>query len=255
MRLFVTLTLLLSLVACNSDSLLQRISSPTEQAEARTYIDKLRRHDYAAIESAADQSIKDDKLHAALEAMAALVPAGEPTSVKLVGAHINMATGGKTLNSTFEYEFGHRWLLINVAMKEEGTARTIVGFGVQPLTASLESQNRFTLAGKGILHYAVLAAAVCSAVLTLVALVACVRTRFERRKWLWILFILFGIGQLNVNWTTGEWSFMPVAIQAFSAAAYSELYGPWIISASLPLGAAWFLFSRRKRGTPAVAPA
>jgi hypothetical protein len=247
MRLFATLMFMLFLSACSREDMLQRFSSPSEQAEARAWIDKLRARDYAAIEHAMDDGLKDDKLHSALEAMAALIPAQEPSSVKLVGAELNFSGGARIVNSTFEYEFARKWFLINVAMKEQGKARTIVGFHLQAEEASIESQNRFSLAGKSLLHYCVLGAATFSALLTLVALVACVRTRLERRKWLWILFILVGVGQLKLNWTTGEWDYMPIALQLFSAGAISTPYGPWLVSVALPLGAIWFLLWRRNR--------
>ena len=67
------------------------------------------------------------------------------------------------------------------------------------------------------------------------------------RKWPWVLFIIFGIGKVTVNWNTAEWSVVPVSVQLFSASAVSAFYGPWLISASIPLGALAFLIYRRTR--------
>ena len=86
--------------------------------------------------------------------------------------------------------------------------------------------------------------AVCVALFTLVVLVVAAKTKMKRRKWLWILFIIFGIGKFSVNWTTGQWGVQFFALQLFSASSYSDLYGPWIISASLPIGAVIFLLRR-----------
>jgi hypothetical protein len=178
--------------------------------------------------------------------MAALIPAGTPTSVKLVGANrFSSPAVATTLNLTYEYQFGQQFLLVNVQTKTRDSAVTIIGFRVHPLSASLETQNRFTLSNKGALQYAVLVAAIGAALFTLYALIVCIRTPMARRKWLWIIIILFGVGKLAVNWTAGEWGFTVLAAQLLSASATAGFFGPWIISVSLPLGAAIFL-SRRK---------
>lgn len=231
---------------CSQDQLLQKFSTPADQAEAKAFIGKLRARDYTAIEKAMGPSLKSDTLRPALVAMADLFPAGDPKSVKLVGAHVNYDAGGTTVNSTFEYDFGSKWFLINVAMLRKENTRTIAGLNMVSEPAPLESQNRFALAGKSLLHYAVLAAAIFSALLVLASLVACIRTTMPGRKWPWIVFILFGFGRFAINWSSGEWNFAPLYFQLFGASASEAIYGPWIISVSLPVGAIAFLFRKRK---------
>jgi len=68
-----------------------------------------------------------------------------------------------------------------------------------------------------------------------------------RRKWAWIIFILFGIGKISINWATGEWTIVPLSIQLFSSSAFAALNGPWIIAASLPLGAIMFITRTLRR--------
>jgi hypothetical protein len=91
----------------------------------------------------------------------------------------------------------------------------------------------------------VLGGAIIAAIFTLTVLVVCIRTKMQRRKWLWILFILFGFGRLSVNWTTGQWGIGVLAVQLFSASAHADFFGPWIVSVSLPAGAVIFLIKRR----------
>jgi hypothetical protein len=66
----------------------------------------------------------------------------------------------------------------------------------------------------------------------------------RRRKWLWIIFILFGIGQLSVDWNSGAWQFSPVHFLLFSASAVAPGYGSWVVSTAFPVGAAWYLIRR-----------
>jgi hypothetical protein len=137
--------------------------------------------------------------------------------------------------------------LAQLAIEAGHVEATSVGFRVLPESASLETQNKFNLSGKGALQYGVLGAAITMAIFTLVVLVVCIRTKMKRRKWLWILFILFGFGKLSVNWATGQWGVMVLAAQLFSASGTAAFFGPWIVSVSLPVGAVLFLINRRRR--------
>jgi hypothetical protein len=239
--------LMLLLASCSQEELMQRLASPDEQASARAYIDQLRSRDFTAIEKSADSTIAGPALDGTLGKMADLFPIGPPHSVKLVGAQRSSMSGVTTLNLNFEYQFPGRWVVANVATKSKEGVTTIIGFHVYPESSSLESANRFTLSGKSVLQYVVLGAAIAAGLFTLVVLVVCIRTKMRRRKWLWILFILFGLGKLSVNWTTGQWGFMALAVQLFGVSAVAaSTYSPWMVSVSLPLGAALFLINRRR---------
>ena len=115
-------------------------------------------------------------------------------------------------------------------------------------------ETLFRLEGKSLLHYAVLGLVVALPIFTIYALVACFMTRMPGRKWAWALFILFGVGSVALNWTTGEWEFQPLRLQLLSASATAALYQPWVLSASFPLGAVIFLFRRRRLREPVTEP-
>jgi hypothetical protein len=243
---------LLGLAACSKTELVQKFTTPEDQAEARKYIDLLRHGQMDEIEHALDPSIAGPATGATLAKMAAFFPGGEPTSVTLVGAHSIHGPQSSTVNLTFEYEVAGKWLLSNVAIKKHDGVKTIVGFNVYPQSAALETQNRFTLRGKSPVQYAVLAMAVVVPLFTLWALVNCIRTKLKGRKWPWIVFILIGIGRLAVNWTTGAWGISPFFVQLLGVSAFAPLYGPWTLGVSLPLGAAVFLLARRNLSRPAA---
>ena len=247
MRSFLTVLALVSLTGCSQEDLIQKFSSPEDQVTAKSYIDRLRARNFDEIEKVLDPSIRTTDIRDRLVKMADLVPNQEPTSVKVVGAHSFSAPDTKTVNTTFEYNFRGKWLLANVAVQERQGTKTIVGFNINPMPQSLEAQNRFTLAGKNAIQYSVLTAAIAATLVTLYSLVICAKTKFPKRKWLWMLFILVGFGKLAVNWTTGEWGIAPLSVQLFSAAAMAPLYGPWTIAVSLPLGAIVFLFFKMPR--------
>lgn len=245
-RYFLLFLLLSLLAACNQADVLQKFASTEEQALARSYVDHLRARDFDYIERAADPSIRSPVLRETLTKMAGFFPSQDPVSVKLVGAHLFHGPDLSTLNTTFEYDYGSKWVLVNVVTQEKGGIKTVVGFNVYPRSASLADENRFTLTGKRPIQYGALAGAIAAVLVTVYSLVVCIRTKLPGRKWPWILFILVGFGKLAVNWTSGEWGIAPLSVQLFSASAAAPLYGPWKVSVSLPLGALAFLIFRRK---------
>jgi hypothetical protein len=103
-------------------------------------------------------------------------------------------------------------LLANVATEKKEGGMTIIGFNITPSSDSLENINRFTLNCKSPLQYFTLLFAVVIPLSILYSLVKCAGTKIEKRKWLWIAFILFGIGQFALNWTTGQWGGKALAI-------------------------------------------
>lgn len=245
LRNVVVLTFLLALVDCSKQDMLQKYAPPADQAVARHYIDSLRQRRFEEIESAADASIAGPSVHGALVKMAALIPQGEPTSVTLVGAQQMNSGDSSSINLSYEFNFSGSWLLANVAIKKQGGRATIVGLNVYPQPSSLEQQNKFTLTGKSPFQYLLLAMAIILPLFTLYTLVVCIRTKFKGRKWPWVLFVLVGVGEVIVNWTTGQWGIQPLSVQLFSASASAPLYGQWTIAISIPLGAILFLMRRR----------
>lgn len=245
-RRVVSLFFLLVISGCNKESILEKLASPEDQAFAKHYIELLRSQAFEEIEKAADPSIGDPDLRLKLEKMAASIPPGQPRSVKLVGAQRWQMNDSSTVNTTFEYEFSDQWVLVNVAVKKQNATSTLVGFNVSPQNASVEEQNRFRLEGKTAGQYMILVSAVASSLLTLYALVLCLRTTITGRKWPWILFILLGFGKVAVNWSTAQITFEPLSVQLFSAGAYSPLYGQWTLAVSLPIGAIMFLVKRKR---------
>jgi hypothetical protein len=235
------------LAACSQADILNKVATPEDQAVARAYVDQLRSKQFDDIVKAADPSISSPTLRDTLVTVSALIPAGEPTSVTLVGAHRMMSSEGtETLNLTFEYAYEKKWMLSNVAIKKQGDSKTIVGLNVQIQDSSLAQQSAFSLQGKTALQYLLLALVVVLPLFTLFALVLCVRTRLRGRKWPWVLFILVGFGKCMVNWNSGEWAFAPASLQLLSASATASINSPWVLAVSFPLGAVVFLLLRDK---------
>jgi hypothetical protein len=136
--------------------------------------------------------------------------------------------------------------LINCATKRAGDIETIVGISVTPMQAPFDEQpgTKVELAGKSPLHYTVLILGITFVLLTVVALIRCATEKGLRRKWLWIIFIIVGIGQFTLEWFSGAWSFKPLFFLLFSAGAGLPGYGVWEVAIAFPLGAIVYLVRR-----------
>ncbi len=247
MRLrFLLLPLLALAAGCNQRDVTSSLVPAADQALAIYYVDLLRARKFDDIDRAAVPGVRGPRLYDALLKNAEALPEKEaPTSRKLVGAQVRTDQEGTTTDVVFEYDFAGKWVLVNVAMLRKPGSVSIAGLSVRAIPESLEEHHRFRLAGKSAVHYVVIALAVLFPLLTLYALVACVRTKMSWHKWPWLLFILFGIGSFSINWTTGETQLSPLTLRLFGASATAVLYGPWTVSVSFPLGALVFLLRRK----------
>ena len=95
----------------------------------------------------------------------------------------------------------------------------IIGLNVYQTEASQKQINAFKLSSKSVLHYLVLLAVLTVPLFIIVTLVFCIKTPILRRRWLWILFILLGIGSFSFNWTNGHYEFRILSVYLFGAAA------------------------------------
>jgi hypothetical protein len=245
----ISILLLLILPGCtpaDPASQIRRFTPPEDEAMATNYIALLRQNKFERIQNDLDPSIKSALTQDLLVKMAKAIPPEDPVSVKVIGAQQARGSDLYKINLSFEYQFPSEWLLVNVATQKKGGVSTIIGFNVYPLSDSLENINRLTLAGKPPLQYVMLAFASLISLFIFYVLVLCILTKMTKRKWLWIIFILFGIGRLTINWTTGQWQIAPLYFLFFGSGAFAPPYGAWLISISFPLGAILFWFRRKK---------
>lgn len=227
---------------CSRARIIEKIVPAVDDAFAREHIDLLREKRFDQLERELDPSISDPSVQDTLHRMAEMFPAEEPKSIKVVDIRFSLSHGTSTHFLTVEYEFTDRWLLVRIAIKRVNEHPTITAFNVTPISESLESTNRFNLAGKGGSQYFVLSLALAALAFNIHAFVICVRTKMLKFKWLWAIFVFFGVGEFAVNWTTGQLAFTPLAVHLPCASVSAvPAYGPWTVAVSLPLGAFMFI--------------
>jgi len=166
--------------------------------------------------------------------------------MEIVGVNV-FETKDKSRNSlTYQLQFKEAWLLVIVIVDDISGKQQIYGVNVKTIPKSLEEINAFTLSGKSFRHYIILLIAMGIPVFIICTMVLCVRTKMKR-KWLWIIFMLFGFGRYSFNWTSGQMGFQPLFIHLIPTSVFKHgLYSPWIIYISVPVGALLFILKRRK---------
>ena len=234
------------LVGCDQESMFEKLVPAEEAAVAKEIVARLSERDFAPVEAQLDPKLRTTDVHQKLEQVASLIPAEKPKSIRTVGANTMRMNSVATYNLTFEYEYRDKWLVVNTVLERRDGRLMLEGIHLTPTQQSLEAINRFSFEGKGLLHYAVFALAIGIPVLVLYALVACVRTRIPKRKWLWLLFVAVGVVQFRFNWNTGAWEVQPLAFSLLGAGfAKMGPVAPWVFTLAFPLGAILFLVKRR----------
>ena len=253
MPLRITLCALAALIlaGCSQQELVEKLASDEDKKSASACLDRLHAGDIEALEKQLDPSIKAADTHDLLVQVAAILPDGKPDSRELVGVHTNRNNGVSTVKLTYQYRFADQYFLVDCSHKKDGANTTIIGINIQAMTKPVEEMRQFDLTGKSARHYAVLSAAILFVLLSLAALLVCIRERGLERKWLWILCILFGITDLSVNWNTGATTFSPLSLQLFSAGTSTGPDGALLVSLALPLGAVLYLWRRFLNHRPA----
>lgn len=168
-----------------------------------------------------------------------------PTSVKLVGlGYIEDVSSKDTarINTTLEYQFDKRWFLAGMLFSKKGSDKTLMGIHILRLPKSLEQINEVSLLHASLKQYSALILFIILPIIVLWSLIKCIRTPNLKRKWLWVLFIIFGFCNFQFNWTAQKFIFHPVSFQLFSVSYFRySIYAPLIMSFAIPVGAILFL--------------
>jgi hypothetical protein len=136
--------------------------------------------------------------------------------------------------------------VLSIVIDDRPDRKSIVGFHVQMIPKSIKELNDFSLVNIDLSRQAFLILWILVPLFSIYVAVLCLRTKV-RLKFLWFLFIIIGVGKLTLNWSTGNLTTYPLAVQLLGASYFRPgLYGPWLFSVSWPLGAMIFYFRRKK---------
>jgi hypothetical protein len=230
--------------------------APDEVRNGKSYFEELRQRQADQILQSFDPNDDKDQLRSQLGKVFALVPQEEPLGVKTLGASTECKGSGVcTKLIVLEYKYPDRWILFEVTVSNQSGHDAITDLTVRPESSPVDSMSRFTLSGKGLDHYSILLMALISVSIAIYAVVICIRTPIQKRKWLWIVIIILGIGKFGIEWSSGELWYKVLYLSIFPAGFGFDYESPFVY-ASIPAGAILFLLLQRhlrRVGVPALA--
>lgn len=239
----VAFLLLLGLAGCRVGWLIERIA-PDAIRNGRGYFDELRHRQVDRIIESFDPAADKDQLRSDLVKVIALVPQQEPVRVETLGATAECKGSGIcTKEIVLEYTYPDRWILFRVTVSNRSGNYAITNLYVRPESAPLESMTRFTLLEKSPLHYAILLMALVSVGIAVYTLVLCIRTPIRKRKWLWVMVTILGIGKFGIQWSSGELWYKILYISILPGGWGFDVESPFLY-ASIPAEAIFFLLLR-----------
>ena len=252
-RLALVFLACLLFAGCDYKALIEKNLPKEDDAIARRFLELVRTGDYVAADQMLDASLRGEKSETGFRELNSVLAHGEQLSVEVIGLHLFSNFPGDTKRTalTYQIRFADRWAVGTVTVQRVSGDATILGARFNWVPDSLESIHQFTFSGKTVGHYLVLAICIAVPVFIIFALVVCIRTPLRRRKWLWIIFILLGIGKFQLAWTSGLFGVQILSVSLLGAGMLrSSPYASWILSFGVPLGAIVFLAMRRKLRAP-----
>jgi hypothetical protein len=229
---------------------------PAEDELAKRCVALLAAKDFAAVEALMTPEIVSAEFRTSLVELAAFLPEDAPRAIQLDYYGIFNTDGVPRVDIFYLYQFDNSWMLIEVVLEKRGDALLVAGIQLDNTVRAWTEANKFTFAGKSLQHFAIFAITIFNPIFIVFALILCIRTPMPRRKLLWIIFILVGITQIQLDWTSGDVSFDLVAASLLAAGFWkASAASPLILSVGIPLGAIIFLLKRKKWLQPPPADA
>ena len=234
--LLVFILLMPSFFSC--EYLFDKFIPKKEAAFAKEYLIRLKSRDFDHIKRYLSPKLSAEVNDTKIEEVASYFPSGELINAIIIGSQVTKSAEQWQANLFYEFQFSDGWAIVNVVLEKVGQQLQINHLYINQTIDSQKKLNSFRLHNRSPKHFFVLFLSLLVPLFILVTLYFCIKTPIPKRKWLWILFVSFGIGTIALNWTTGQSWFKLTSGQLLGAGWWADSpYSSWIIKVSIPLGA------------------
>jgi hypothetical protein len=244
--------LALALAACSVDKMARKMAPQDVQAAAEEAMTDLRAGHFDILNQRLVGSLRGQDHSGDFRRMAGFVPPDGELSSHIAGYFLSTGPSATRYEIVYEYQFAHTWVVARYVWIRSPSRLGLAEMHVNSQADSLEERNAFSLRGLRPAQFVVLVLGPLAALVSLYAVVKCLRMRGLRLKGLWVPFILVGFGGFAVNWANGDWQVVFFQARLLSFSAFAHGGQPWFVTASVPVGAAVFLDHRRKRKAAAA---
>jgi len=194
-------------------------------------------HDFV-ISNFVDEFKEDSKAYKDVESLSDfLADVGDYIGKDIVGYHISNMNGVVYYKMTYEIEYINSYVRYSFILTDVEGGLKAHNINLNVSDISLKEYTRFTFKDKTVLHYLIFLLTIISLLFSLVTAAICFSTD-KRKRVLWSLFCLTGVGVIAFVWSSGEMTFNLLSI-GFPTGGFgkSGYYGPLVFSFRFPIGA------------------
>ncbi len=260
----------LVLSGCNFNELVAGIVPDDAEPVLAELLAAVSDHDLERFRPYLNPEIDPTVIDSALPQILDALPAGAPADVRLTSATLSASTAistgsQRTLSTVHTLTWDEQILLLRLEMTSRETGQWMIDSFRLTSPAPGEAATSPDFSELSLSHKIFGAAAILVPLFVLCTLIAMFRTPRVKRRVLWTLFIaLVCYPQFAINWSSGAWWLASPAMQTSESGVHLSLFdfmllgagiaregmfGPWIVSVCVPLGALFFWY-RRARGGP-----
>jgi hypothetical protein len=217
-----------------------KVAPQEEQTVATNFLTHLRSRDILQARTMLDPTVT----HATDENLAnygAQLRPGAKATIKLVSYQTEEGPERNQSELIYEIDFGDASCFATVVLNRSTTPLTVLALQVSEQGKELHA---FTLKNLKPRQIIFLSAWILILLTVLYALVRCLQTKMKD-KWMWLLFIFFGLCSVTINWTTLALGFEPLRMLPLGVGiGRMDITQPWVLGVAVPLGAIVFLAKR-----------
>lgn len=241
------LLIVASVAACSQTQMLDRVSTAQERAVAERAIQGIQRADATDLDGIVDAGLRQE-LRSAIPALQQQL--ADNGTLKLVDARFETQFGQpsvRTTELTYSVDSPDEHSAVLVVLRTIGNEKPVViGMHAQQLKEQVGWYSGFGLFGKSVAHYLMLATVAAALIVTVASVIRVWRSGRFKRRWIWTIGCLIGVGQLSIDWATGQLSFNPIFLKLLSASVMKpSLFASWFVAVGLPIVALYVLMARR----------
>lgn len=204
MRGMIVGALCLLLAGCGVQSILNSITTSEDRSYAISIIRALRTGDDAAVMRDMPQTLSA-RIKPELPKMRESLPQSANADVHLVEARAELLTASRRTRLVYAVDDNRRHALVSLSIVRLKDDVFLQGLYVTGLPQPIESlAPSFSLSGKAWGQYLFLGCALLALCTSLTSLYVLYRATNVPRKWPWAVACAFGVGQITMNWETGQ---------------------------------------------------
>jgi hypothetical protein len=235
----------LLLVGCKLDETARATMPPDALLTADLALELYLSGDAAGLRLLSTDELASKATDSALAGLFGYLGTGEVVDTAIIRARVASSTAtGTTVTLIYSVELADRNLVVTVITQKLEDKFLLGGLFVNVVDKGPAGVPALSFKNASFAHYLMLTGFALIPLFVLGTLIDCLRRKNVKRRILWCLFILFGVGSLTFAWSTGDFVLRLLQLQLFSVAL--RIPYDWVFEFGIPVGAImWWTVGRK----------